>query len=210
MAKKTLFIDLCNVFEKVSSTTKRLEIQAILTSFLKEVISEDPKSLAAVLHLCNASIYPEYLNTELGIGEYTIQTIVAEGTGLSVKTVKQKHIKTGDLGVIAMQSRVNQLFISKKQLTVIDVIDQLRRIANETGKNSITSKKHIMLSLICACSPVEVKYIIRLFECQLKIGLALQTVLISLSLSFDEPNSDNIKAAYNKHPDFEYLVEMLL
>ncbi|ELA41618.1 DNA ligase I, ATP-dependent (dnl1) [Vittaforma corneae ATCC 50505] len=210
VAKKTLFIDLCKEFEKISNTTKRLEIQDILSSFFKKVISEDSQSLSSVLYLCHASIYPDYHNTELGIGEHMIQMVVAEGTGLTVKTIKQRYIKTGDLGEIAMESRVNQLFISKRQLTVVEVVDQLRRISRETGRNSMNSKKNIMLSLISASSPLEAKYMIRLFECQLKIGLALQTVLISLSLAFGEHEHDAIKEAYNKHPDFEHLSKMLL
>lgn len=209
-AGKTLFIDLCKEFEKISNTTKRLEIQSILSSFLKKVVAEDPPSLSGVLHLCHASIYPDYHNTELGIGEHIIQAVVAEGTGLTVKTIKQKYIKTGDLGEIAMESRVNQLFISKRQLTVMDVLGYLRRISKETGKNSMSGKRNIMLSLLSASSPLEAKYVVRLFECQLKIGLALQTILISLSLAFGESEHSTIKEAYNKHPDFEYLSKMLL
>jgi len=177
----TLFIQLCSTFEKISNTSKRLEIQSILTSFLSDVITASPQSLAASLLLSTASIYPQYHNVELGIGESIIQAVVSEGTGLSLAAVKQKYIKTGDLGRIAMENRVAQLFISRRQLTVEEVLGQLRKIAKEKGKNSTNTKKNIMLGLVSACSPLETKYIIRLFECQLKIGLALQTVLISLS-----------------------------
>lgn len=210
MPSKTLFIHLCNQLEAISKTSKRLEIQSILSEFFRKILKDDPSSLQHILYLCNASIFPEYYNTELGIGEHVIQDAVSEGTGLTIKTIKQKYIKSGDLGVIAMENRVNQLFISKKQLTVIDVFERLREIARKTGKNSITTKKNIMLSLINACSPLETKYIVRLFEGQLKIGLALQTILISLSLAFDESNFEIIKDAYNKQPDFEYLCKMLL
>lgn len=206
----TLFLDLCNQFEKISNTTKRLEIQSILASFLKEIIKNDPESLSSVLFLCNATIYPEHYNTELGIGDHIIKTIVAEATALSIKKIQQLYIKTGDLGKIAMESKVQRLFISNKQLTVNEVLEKLRKIAKETGKNSTNSKKNIMLSLISNCSSLESKYMIRLFECQLKIGLALQTVLISLSLALGEENSETMKEAYNKHPDFEYLSNIIL
>lgn len=210
MSNKILFVELCKVWEKISSTTKRLEIQSILSDFFKKVAKEDPESFSAIMFLSNASLYPEYYNLELGIGEHIIQIAISEATGLSVKTVKQKFSKSGDLGVIAMENRVNQLFISKKQLTVQDVFDNMKKISKETGKSSTNSKKNLMLSLMNASSPLETKYLVRLFECQLKIGLALQTILISLSLAFDETNFEIIKSAYNKYPDFEYLVKMLL
>lgn len=205
-----LFLELCKELEKIANTKKRLEIQEILTNFFKEVVRKDPGSLSGVLYLCIADIFPKYLNTELGIGEHTIQQVVSEGTGLSATTVKQKYRKTGDLGQIAMENKVNQLFISGRQLTVIEVLEKLRKIARETGKNSLNTKKNLMLSLIGVASPLEAKYLIRLFECQLKIGLALQTVLIALSKCFGEENHDRIKEAYNKHPDFEHITEVLL
>lgn len=210
MAGKILFIELCNELEKISSTTKRLEIQSILASFFKRVISEDPESLSSVLFLCNASVYPDYFNTELGIGDYIIQATISEVTGLSIKTIKQKFAKSGDLSTIAMENRVNQLFIPKRQLTVVEVFEQLRRIAKETGKNSTNAKKNIMISLINLCSPLETKYIIRLFECKLKIGLALRTILISLGQAFGGSNQEVVKDAYDKQSDFEYLSKMLL
>lgn len=205
-----LFLDLCNELEKISKTTKRLEIQEILSAFLKKIIANNPDSLHAVLYLCNSTVFPEYHNTELGIGEHIIQSAVSEATGLSIKTLKQKVVKSGDLGVIAMENRVNQLFIAKRQLTVMNVFEQMRQIARENGKSSTSSKKNLMLSLMNASSPLETKYIVRLFECKLKIGLALQTILISLSLAFDENDFQFIKTAYNKHPDFEHLCTLLL
>lgn len=210
MQDKILFLELCKEWEKISSTTKRLEIQSILSQFFKKILKEDPESLSYAIFLCNASFYPEYFNTELGIGEHIIQLAISEATGLSIKTVKQKFVKSGDLGVIAMENRVNQLFISKRQLTIKEVFDQMKKISQENGKSSTNSKKMLMLGLMNACSPLETKYLIRLFECQLKIGLALQTILISLSLAFGESNIEIIKTAYNKHPDFDYLVNMLL
>lgn len=207
---KILFIDLCNCFEKISLTTKRLEIQSFLSEFLKKVVKQDKESLSSVLFLCNASIYPEYYNKELGIGDFIIQTAAADVTGLSVKEIKQRLIKSGDLSTIAMENRVNQLFIVNKKLTVVEVLEKLREISQMTGKNSVIQKKKVMSYLINLCSPLETKYMFRLFGCKLRIGLALQTILISLSLAYDETDYDIIKDAYDKQSDFEYLSKNLL
>jgi DNA ligase 1 len=204
------FLELCNTFEEISKTTKRLEIQSILSGFLSHVIKKDPESLYHILYLCTATVFPQYHNIELGIGDFAILNLVSESTGLNVKTIKEKFIKTGDLGTIAMENRVKQLFISTKTLSAQDVLTNLRKITKEVGKNSSTSKRNIMLSMINCSSPLETKYLIRLFECKLKIGLALQTVLISLSLAFGESDYEIIKTAYNKQCDFENLARLLL
>lgn len=204
-----LFIDLCNELEKISLTTKRLEIQSILCAFLKKVLSQSPECLASTLFICNASVYPEYFNKELGIGDFIIQSAVSEVTGISVKEIKKQLVKLGDISLIAMKHRVNQLFIPVKSLTVAHVHSKLREISNISGKNSVQIKMNIMKTLISICSPLETKYMFRLFGCKLRIGLALQTILISLSLAYDESNYDIIKDCYDKHCDFEYLVTNL-
>ncbi|KAI5169722.1 DNA ligase 1 [Pancytospora epiphaga] len=227
MAGDTAFLELCNLFENIANTTKRLEIQSMLSSFLEKLASHDPESLAPSLFLCSASIYPQHYNTELGIGEHSIQTIVAEATGFTVKTLKQKYVKTGDLGRVAMENRIKQLFPVLHKLSIVDVLQRLRDIAEITGKNSANGKKNIMLSLITASSPLEAKYLVRLFETKLKIGLASQTVLISLGIAFhniknnkieSSKEGDNtaehaiqcVKEAFNKHADYEHLVKLIM
>lgn len=224
MPQQTTFLQLCDIFESISATTKRLEIQNILCAHLKRLSQEDPESLAPTLFLCVGTCYPEYFNIELGIGDHLIVGVVAEATGLTVKTVRQKYVSTGDLGTIAMQNRVRQLFIVNRELKTSEVLDRLRDIAKATGKNCTTVKRNIMLSLLNASSPLETKYIIRLFESKLKIGLALQTVLISLALAFQDTEAvvseDNkttsdgtiglIKEAYNKQPNFDTLTKFIL
>lgn len=186
MGKHTPFLDLCNTFEDIANTSKRLEIQNILSSFLRKLFASDPESLAPSLFLCAATIYPQHYNTELGIGEHAIQAVVAETTGLSMKMLRQKYVKTGDLGCIAMENRVRQLFAAPRRLTIVEVLQRLRDIAGETGRNSTATKRNIMLKLLTASSPLETKYLIRLFEAKLKIGLAVQTILISLAMAFNE------------------------
>lgn len=210
MGEHILFIDFCNELEKIDQTTKRLEIQSILADFLKKVIAEDPESLAAVLFLCNASIYPEYYNKELGISDFIIRSAVSEATGLQMTTLKQKLIESGDLSLIAMNNRIKPLFVPKNRLNILDVFTKLRDIAGLTGKGSVNSKKNIMKSLMSLCSPLETKYMIRLFECKLRIGLALKTILISLSLAFNEDDFEIVKDAYDKQSDFESLATKLL
>lgn len=207
---KNLFLEFCTELERISSTKKRLEIQAILTTYLKNVCNRNPASLISVVHLSTATIYPDYFNKELGVGENTLIGIVAESTGKTTKNIKNEYSKEGDLGTIAMKCRVAQLFISKVQLTVEDVFEGMKRIANENGAKSLAAKKMIILGLISKCSPLESKYLVRLLEGKLKIGLALKTVLISLANMFSDDAVDKVRSAFNRQSDIGRLIECML
>ena len=65
--------------------TKRLDIQAILTTYLKEVYTKNPSFLTPILYLSTATVVPEYFNKELGIGENTLLRIGAEVNGKATK-----------------------------------------------------------------------------------------------------------------------------
>lgn len=217
MAKVTdiKFYDLCTIFQKISETKKRIEIQNILTEFYKKVIEIDPESLIAVLYLCNGTLAPDHHNKELGIGESIIIKVISEASSRSIKAIREEYKVVGDLGTIASKYKSNQLSIfKKKDLSVIQVYEELMKISSEEGSKSQNAKQRRMLYLISNTVAMETKYLIRIFEGKLKIGLALKTILISLSFatsSGDNINySENLKTAYNCQPSFETIIPLLL
>ena len=88
-----------------------------------------------------------------------------------------------------------------------DVFEGMKRIAHESGSKSLSTKKMVILGLISKCSPLESKYLVRLLEGRLKIGLALKTVLISLANVFSDDGFDEVKSAFNRQPDIGRLAE---
>lgn len=214
---KLKFLDLCDIFEKISQTKKRLEIQSILSNFYAEVLKSDPSSLIPTLYLSTASFLPEYKSRELGVGETQLIKLVSISTNKSIKSIKDELKKIGDLGVIASKYKATQLkFVTKKILTVKKIHSELIEISEEEGAKSTDAKMRRMMNLISNCDGVEIKYLIRIFEGKLKIGLALKTVIISLAHSTTEKKSDlnesanNLKFAYSCKPVFELLIPPLL
>ncbi|KAL6120910.1 cdc17 [Nucleospora cyclopteri] len=204
------FLEFSKILESIEKTTKRLEIQELLSDFLKNVRENDKDALIPILFMSVATVYPQFKNLELNVGETAIQSILTECTGLSLPTIRRKFKETGDYGRISQQFRIKQLsLIKKKKLSCEEVYKALQKICLTTGKNSSNDKRNIMLSLIGNASPIETKYLIRLFEGKMKIGLALQTVLISLSLAYGETETQIIKTAFNKNPDFTNLIALI-
>lgn len=191
MEEKTSFLDLCNTMEAISNTKKRLEIQEILCSFLKKMIVEDPVSLISTLYLLTGTVYPQYYNMELGIGESLLKKVICKASGLEPIKCQNMYIEFGDFGKIAMEERVNQLFIKEEQLSILYIYLILRKITRVSGKNANNIKTNIILGVMNKLTGIERKYFVRLLETKLKIGLALQTVLIGLAQSLRHVTFEN-------------------
>lgn len=211
-SESLLFKEFSNMLENISQTKKRLEIQKILSDYFTRLKKESPQAIVSACYLCLGKFLPDHFNTELGVGETMLIKIISEFTNKSIKSLREEHRKTGDYGVIAAKYRANQLsMFEKKDLTIIQVHEGLKRIAKEAGNKSQISKNRIILSLVSNTEKIETKYLIRILEGKLKIGLALKTVLISLGITFQFDNSiEVIKYAYNCKPVFESLIPLLL
>jgi DNA ligase 1 len=92
---------LCAAFDRISGTTKRLEILAYTAQFYRTVIETTPSNLLQCVYLTINRIAPDYEGLELGIGEGLLIKAIAESAGRSVAQIKSELEKTGDLGDIA-------------------------------------------------------------------------------------------------------------
>ncbi|KAF2276151.1 DNA ligase 1 [Westerdykella ornata] len=198
---------LCTTFSKIEMTTKRLEILAHCSLFLRQVLRLTPADLLPTVMLMINKLAADYAGIELGIGESLIMKAISESTGRNLKQIKADHNDTGDLGLVAAKSRSKQPTMFKpKPLTVRGVHQGLMTIALITGQNAQTRKVDGIKKLLSAADaasagkaidiekdkggPSESKYIVRTLEGKLRLGLAEKTVLVALSqaMIFHEMN----------------------
>ncbi|ORX40585.1 DNA ligase [Kockovaella imperatae] len=226
---------LVSTFEKVDSTTKRLEILQYLTQFLVVVAKRDTATeaknsqLLKVIYLCINRLCPDYMGIELGIGESLLIKAIAESTGRATTKIKEDLKSEGDLGNVAMMSRNTQPTMFKpKPLTVPGVFKDLTEIANATGNASQTKKVGIIKKLLAACQGNEAKFIVRSLEGKLRIGLAEKTLVVALAhavvlrnlgdkkLPHDklaaklEEGAEIVKGVYSELPNYDLIVPALL
>lgn len=196
------FAALCTTFSKIEMTTKRLEIQAHCSLFLRQVLRLTPKDLLPTVLLMVNKLAADYAGIELGIGESLIMKAIGETTGRSLAIVKSDQNEIGDLGLVAAKSRSNQPTMFKpKPLTVRGVHDGLMKIATTSeGQGSQSRKVDGIKRLLAAADtnllgkgskgfditkdkggPSEAKFIIRALEGKMRLGLAEKSVLVALS-----------------------------
>ncbi|KAI8927194.1 ATP-dependent DNA ligase [Entophlyctis helioformis] len=163
------------------AAVSRLQIQSYLTDFFSHVIELSPQCLIECVYLCINRIGPEYEGKELGVGESLIMKAVANATGRDIKSIKADMDRVGDLGSVAQGKGRQKTLFSPKPLTVTSVFKSLKEIAAMSGNSSQQRKVDAIQKMMVSCNGNEAKYLIRSLEGKLRIGLAEQTVLMSLS-----------------------------
>ena len=217
---------LCATFSLIEMTTKRLQIAAYCSVFLRQVLRLTPEDLLSTIQLMINKLAADYAGIELGIGESLIMKAIGETTGRSLKDIKADQTKLGDLGLVAAKSRSNQsLMFKPKALTVRGVHQGLLAIAKVSGHGSQDKKIAGIKKLLSAADlnlaakggkgiditkdkggPSESKFLVRFLESKLRLGLAEKTVLPSLAqaivfhekaLKGKEPTTDQLAKGEN-------------
>ena len=215
------FSEFCTVLENIENTTKRLQITDYLKSYFVDIIKTAPSVLLPSVYLCVNSVGPEYEGLELGLGESLLMKALGGATGRTMQTVKAEARRLGDLGKVAEQSRNTQSTMFKpKPLTVQSVYKTLREIAQISGQNSNKFKIDKVQFLFVSGMNNEVKYVMRMLEGKLRIGLAAQSVLIALAQAthatkYGKENDvtesvNNVKSVFNQVPNFDIVIPKLL
>ena len=208
------FAAVCTTFSKIEMTTKRLEIAAHCSLFLRQVLRLTPDDLLPTVMLMINKLAADYAGIELGIGESLIMKAIGESTGRSLADIKADQNKIGDLGLVAAKSRSNQPTMFKpKPLTARGVWKGLMDIATVEGQGAQGRKVGGIKKLLSAADanstgkgkgvdittdkggPSEAKYIVRMLEGKLRLGLAERTVIVALAQAvvFHETSKDGNK-----------------
>lgn len=221
MIRSINFSELCKVFEQIESTTKRLEIAEYLKTFFVHLMKDSPEDLCKVVYLSLSRLGPTYEGLELGLGEALLIKTIATSTGRTAAKIKKEIEELGDIGLVAETSRSNQSMMMKpKPLTLDKVFKTLKEVATASGQNATGKKMEKVTSLFVACVGHEARFLFRLLEGKLRIGLAEQTLLAALAQAsaefhgeaFNEPNEPVaiIKSVYSSMPNYDVIIPELL
>lgn len=86
LSSPVLYKDLVEVLEQIETISGRLEIQALLTNFVRRLLRFSPQDLYSVVYLASNSIAPAYECVELGIGDSILMKAIGDSYGTKAST----------------------------------------------------------------------------------------------------------------------------
>ena len=205
--KFSIFSD---AFEKMETTTKRLELTDILVGLIKE-IPEDVISKA--VYLIQGKLRPNFEGIELGVAEKLVMKAMSKSSGIPLKKIEDDYNKGGDLGQTAeniLQQKIQTTFASET-ITLERVYETLFKIANLEGKGSQEMKMRHISSILNDATPKESKFILKILLGTLRLGIAENTVMDALAIAFTgkKENREMIENAYNVSSDLGKVAQVV-
>jgi DNA ligase-1 len=197
------YTEIADAYEKIETTTKRLEMTDLLVALLKDT----PKNLIdKVVYLTQGKLYPDFEGIEIGVAEKLAVKALSRASGAKEATIEDNLRVSGDIG------ETTQVFLAKKRqavlgaqraLTVQRVYDTLDKMAKTSGSGAVDSKMAVLSGLLADALPKEAKYIIRTITGNLRLGIADMTVLDALAIAYGggKEAREFIERAYNISSD---------
>jgi len=189
---------IADAYEKIESTSKRLEMTNLLVDLLKNT-SRDV--VDKVVYLTQGKLYPDFEGVEIGVAEKLAIKALSRASGVKESEIEESVRKTGDIGETAqamMYSRRQATFF-QKSLTVQRVYETLDKMAKTSGAGAVDSKMAHLAGLLAGASPKEAKYIMRTVTGNLRLGIADMTVLDALAIAYGggKEARECVERAYN-------------
>jgi len=210
---------LCQFYERLEETTKRLEMTDILVELLREADGD----LRAVVYLTRGQLAADFEGIELGVAEKLVMRALHESTGVSEEDLTKAYHKAGDLGDAAFEvlsqrkarRRQASLFAEENQpqasMPVTEVFERFHEIARSAGAGSQSGKLSLLQKLLARASPREARYLVRTVTGKLRLGIADMTILDAMAAAFaTKEYRPDLERAYNVCSDLGLVGETLL
>lgn len=194
------FRTLGEYYEKLEGTSKRLELIDILSRLFKE---SDAQEIGKICYLLQGRVAPFFEPTEIGMAEAMIAQSVARAFDTDKNEVIKLYREKGNFGLAAQSLSNKQKVISKKELSVTEVSDELLKIAKFSGEGTVEKKVGTLSELLKKLDPISVKHVVNIPLGTLRLGIGGPTILDSLSLAKhgDKTLRPILEDAYNKTSD---------
>lgn len=185
---------LVDIFEKLESTTKRLEHTHIISEFLKDVSIED---LGTTTLLLEGRVFPRGDEREIGMASKMMLKAINVASGETKNRINSEWKKTGDLGTVSYNliKKKKQSTLGSHELTVKKVLSNLRKLVTIEGQGSVDKKVSLVAELLTSAKPSEAKYIVRTILNDMRIGVGEGSIRDAIVWAFF---GKELKVHYNK------------
>jgi len=179
-----LFIEFSRCCERLEGLSGRLEMIDLISRELPGLPAEE---LPVFVRFVMGRIFPDWSQTQLGIGPALLYEAIAYVAGTKKEEVVEKINRTGDVG-----KAVEELLLIKSQTTFFHeeldlarVYHELMTIASQEGKKSQREKLLSVRKLLGNAHPLEGRYLVRIMLEELRIGVGEGSVREAIAKAFN-------------------------
>jgi DNA ligase 1 len=185
----TLFKTLAGLLEKVESTKSRLQMISLVAAFLKAL---EPEEVEPAVSLVLGRAFPKWSQKTLDVSWVILSRIFLRIAGVDWGLFGKAFSETGDIGSAVMEvfekSKLRrQAVLFEKPLTLLEVRRSLEAIADSEGSGSREKKDRLISSLLSQSSPLEAKYLVRVFVGEMRTGFHEGLIEHAVAKAFDIP-----------------------
>src|ERR671921_133469 len=177
------FVEIC---ENIRSTNSKNAKVSILSEYLAG-LNED--SLPIAVLFLSGRIFPRGSKLNVNVGFSTIMQSLSEIAMLDAGEIQQIYLAHGDIGALSEYAVSKKHMISlfqQQQLTLSFVYNQLKKIADTVGPGAGKNKTKILKGLLINILPLEAKYLIKIINGEMRIGLVEGLVEIAIAKAFNQ------------------------
>jgi DNA ligase-1 len=183
------FKSLSELLEKVEATKKRLEIIDQTANYLKTL---DAAEIEPAVNMMVGRAFPKFSQKTLDVNWATLQNILEQISAFEWRLFRDAMAKTGDLGSAAKavleQSKTKlQTQLTQQPLTVVEVRRAFEAIAQTQGSRSRIKKERQIAALMSQATPLEAKYLVKVFTGEMRTGLHEGLMEQAVSRAFNVP-----------------------
>ncbi len=185
------FQSLSLLLEKVEATKKRLEIIDLTAQYVKSLSSEEVES---AVNMMVGRAFPKYSQKKLNVNWETVAHVLERSSHFDWNEFRIVMAKTGDIGsatktVLEQAKAKRQTQLTQKFLTILEVRSTFETIAQTVGSHSRTKKERQLTTMLSQATPVEAKYLVKIFTGEMRTGLQEGLMEQAIAKAFDVPLS---------------------
>jgi DNA ligase-1 len=161
----------------------------LVAEFLKSL--EDQEIEPAVSMILGRP-FPKWSQQTLEVSWASLSEIIKRITGVEWNVFMEAFSKTGDIGsatkIVFEESKVKrQATLFERKLTIEEVRRSLEAIAETTGYGSREKKERLIEALLSLASPLESKYLVKIFIGEMRTGFYEGLMEQAVSKAFQIP-----------------------
>jgi len=185
----TSFRALAELCEKLEATTKRLSMIDNVAGFLTSL---EPQEVEPAVSMILGRAFPKWSPLTLEASWGVLSGMIKRITGADWHVFGEAFNKSGDVGsatkiVFENSKTKRQAVLFQRGLTIMEVRRSFESIAETVGSGSREKKERMIEALLSSASPVEAKFLVKIFIGEMRTGFHEGLMEQAVSKAFGIP-----------------------